>query len=191
MTSRIDWNVIAAIGQVAGAVATFLAVVVSMRLARKARMPEVKLKVGERLIITQGQEETPSVLMISVTNTGERAIHVRQVGWHTGWFRFGPSWLRKQQAVQLTGSIALGLELPFELLPGEEGSTYCLMDNLEEGCRQKSDRPFFSRDYPLLGRRQTKVKATVYVAEGYSFFCKPEKAVIEALVKAEQAGLHK
>ncbi len=184
------WEMVAALGQVIGAIATFAAVLVSLHLARKARRPEARLKVGERLIIGPAINNM-NVLMFSVTNTGERAIHVRTVGWTTGWFKFGPAWLRKKHAVQLTGGVPGTVDCPFELLPGAEASLYCLIENLKESCQKKADDPLFTRDYPLLGRKRTRVKALAFIAEGYTFYATPEKELIKSLTEAEQSAMQK
>ena len=188
MTYRIDWNAVAAIGQVVGAVATFMAVWVSLRLARKARVPDARLKVSTVLIISPGLNDI-RVLMFSVTNSGERSIHVRTVGWQTGWFKHGPSWLKKQYAMQLTGGVPGTPEPPFELSPANEVSTYCLMANVEDACRERRSDPFFTRDYPWLGRRSTRVRASVYIGEGYTFYTKPTADVIKYVTYAEVQAL--
>lgn len=86
------WEKISAIGQVAGAIATFAAVVVSLYIARRGRVPRLSLKVGERLTIGGGLPEQ-RLLMFSVTNMGERPVYVRQLGWRNGWLPHGPAWL--------------------------------------------------------------------------------------------------
>ena len=63
------------------------------------------------------------------------------------------------------------------------------MENIEARCREKADDKFFTRQYPLLGCRPTKVKAYAYIAEGYTFYAKPEKELINLLTEAERAAV--
>lgn len=188
METDVAWNIVAAIGQIAGAVATFMAVWVSMSLARKGRMPDAKLQVSTGLIITHGEDDI-RMLRFSITNIGERNIHVRTVGWQTGWLKSGPSWLKKQYAVQMTGGVPGTVVPPFELSPGNEVSTYCLMANVEDRCRERRANPFFTRDLPILGRRSTKVLASVFIGEGYTFYSKPSADTINSLASAELQAL--
>ncbi|MDP2129649.1 MAG: hypothetical protein U0975_07185 [Erythrobacter sp.] len=188
MDDQLFWTIVAAVGQVAGAVATFAAVVVSLYLATSARKPRVKLRVGERLIIGGGVDDQ-RVLMFSVANVGERNVHVRTLGWRTGRLRWGPQWLKRQAAVQLTGGVIGGTDPPYELLPGAEISSHAEMGNILTYCRERDDRPFFTRDIPWLGRRRTAVRAFISTADGYVIHVRPERALLDALVQSEKDAL--
>lgn len=190
MDQQQFWTIVAAVGQVAGAVATFSAVVVSLYLSTSARKPRVKLRVGERIIIGGGVDDR-RVLMFSVANVGERNVHVRSLGWRTGQINWGPEWLRRQAAVQLTGGVPGGTDPPYELLPGAEISSYADIANVLDYCRERSDRPIFSRDIPFLGRRKTSVRAYVTTADGYVIKVRPERALVDALVQAEAEARRK
>lgn len=181
---ELYWTKVAAIGQVAGAVATFLAVVISLYLARDSRRPRAAVRVGERLII--GGQMDLEVLMFSIANVGIRPIHVRSVGWRTGFFRMGPRCLRQQHAIQLTGGVIGFPEPPFEVAPGTEISTYCLMSNIIQRCEDNSERPFFSRDFPIVGRRRVPVRGLVHTAEGRTFSVRAEPGLIARLASAEK-----
>lgn len=188
MDDQLFWTIVAAVGQVAGAVATFAAVVVSLYLATSARKPRVKLRVGERLIIGGGVDDQ-RVLMFSVANLGERNVHVRTLGWRTGRLRWGPQWLKRQAAVQLTGGVLGGTDPPYELLPGAEISSHAEMGNILSYCGERADRPFFTRDTPWLGRRRTTVRAFISTADGYVIHVRPERTLLDALVQAEKDAL--
>jgi len=188
MDDQLFWTIVAAVGQVAGAVATFAAVLVSLYLATSARKPRVKLRVGERLIIGGGVDDQ-RVLMFSVANVGERNVHVRTLGWRTGRLRWGPQWLKRQAAVQLTGGVIGGTDPPYELLPGAEISSHAEMGNILTYCRERNDRPFFTCDIPWLGRRRTAVRAFISTADGYVIHVRPERALLDALVQAEKDAL--
>lgn len=189
MDDQLFWTIIAAVGQVAGAVATFAAVVVSLCLATSARKPRVKLRVGERLIIGGGVDDQ-RVLMFSVANIGERNVHVRTLGWRTGRLRWGPEWLKRQAAVQLTNGAPHGTSPPYELLPGAEISSHAEMENILTYCRERADSPFFTRDVPWFGRRRTAVRAFISTADGYVIHVQPERTLIDALVQAEKEALN-
>lgn len=120
---------------------------------------------------------------------GDRPIHVRSIGWRTGRFRWGPSWLVRQAAIQLTGGVQAGQDPPYEVQPGAQVSSFCQLADLLDRCRKPGERPFFTRDFPMFGRRAVKVRAFVSTAEGYSFSVKPEKALIRKLVDAEREAL--
>ena len=184
---EIYWTKVGALGQVGGALATFLAVLVSLYLAARGRRPRLKLTAGERLIITPGQPDHVRVLSFSVANAGERPVHVRGIGWRTGWLRRGPAFLRTQAAVQLTGGLGIGKEPPYEIQAGAEVSSITLLQNLLDHIQTKSGEPFFARDWPVLGRRPTRLRAYAYTADGHTFRVKPERSLAAKLYEAELA----
>lgn len=184
METGLFWTKVAAIGQVAGAVATFLAVAVSLFIAFAGRRPKLRLKVGERIIIG-GELPDRRVLMFSVTNMGERPVYVRGIGWRTGWLRWAPSWLARQHAVQLTGGIAGGIDPPYELQAGQERSSYADMENVLAHAHERKGPPFFTRDIPFLGRCRTAVFGYVYTADGSTFHARAEPSLLRALVEAD------
>lgn len=189
MDDQLFWSIVAAVGQVAGAIATFAAVAISLYLAVSARRPRLKVRVGERLIIGSGVDDR-RVLMFSVANVGERNVHIRTLGWRTGRLRWGPKWLARQAAVQLTGGVQGGIDPPYELQPGAEGSSHADMGNILNYCRERADRPFFTRDLPWFGRRGTGIRAFVSTADGFVIQVRPEKALIHALIQAEKDALN-
>lgn len=184
--AELYWQKIAALGQVAGAIATFGAVAVSLWVSIRSRRPRLKIRVGERLIIPGNPwDDNQNVLMFSIANVGDRTVHVNGVGWRTGWFRHGPSYVRRKQAVQMVGSIGLGVEPPFEVQPAAELSCYAAMENLINDSNQRIENPFFTRDWPLVGRRGTTVWGWVSTAEGYTFHVKLEVDARRTLANAE------
>ena len=79
------------LGVWAGAIATFLAVVVSLRLARRAEQPRLMVTVDERVFINPAEvpdpgnvhvEDFPLVIVLTATNTGMTRVRVNGVGWH-------------------------------------------------------------------------------------------------------------
>jgi hypothetical protein len=73
-----------------GAIATFLAVVVSLRLARRAERPRLRVSVDERVFINPADvrdpanvslEDFPLVISVAATNIGVTRVRVNAVGW--------------------------------------------------------------------------------------------------------------
>ena len=93
MADRDPLKLLEILGVWAGAIATFCAVVVSLRLARRAERPQMKVGIDERIIVDPGAahdrsnirlEDFPEVIVLSATNTGLTRVRVNSVGWH--WF---------------------------------------------------------------------------------------------------------
>ena len=188
MKDELFWLQVSALGQVAGAFATFLAVVTSLYIALHGRKPRLRVVVGERMILG-GHEHGGKLLTFSVANQGERPVHVSGLGWRTGWLSFGPRFLRRQYAVQLTGGIGLGSDPPYQIEAGAAVSSYAVMSNVLEATRKRKGRPFFTRDWPGLGRRNTAVWGYAYTADGHTIHVRAEKALVEVLAEAERAAL--
>ena len=67
-------------------IATLLAVIVSLTLARKASSLRLRIFAGERMIVTSGEEETVDCTMISVTNCCPHPATITHISWKSGWF---------------------------------------------------------------------------------------------------------
>jgi hypothetical protein len=74
----MDWNAVGAIGQWAGAIATFCAVLVSLKMARDANSIRVKIRAG-RGVVTFGQGPV-AVFTFSATNLGSRPVTLTSMG---------------------------------------------------------------------------------------------------------------
>lgn len=182
--SQINWNMVAAIGQLLGAIATFMAVWVSLYLAKNRVRPRLKVVVGERL--TFGIPTVPeNVLIIEVTNTGEMPAVVRSFGWSSGYFRRGPKCLTRRYAMQKPEALPVGCVPPYELMPGRQNTTYFTLEFLLEQCRS-TQNPMFTRDYPVFGRRGTRINAFVNLADGSLISVRPERSLRRKLIEAEQ-----
>jgi hypothetical protein len=188
--AELYWAKVAAIGQIAGAVATFLAVAVSLWIAYHSRKPRVRLKVNHSVMIG-GMADGLSFLVFEVANLGERPVYVRGIGWRTGWLPRWPECLARKAAVQMASGaemFGLGSEPPYEILPGASVSSFCPMDNMIAYAGERKE-PLFTRDWPLFGRQRTRIRGYAYTADGHTFYVKPEETVASALADAEKAAV--
>ena len=183
--AALFWDKWSAIGQLLGAAATFLAVLVSLFIAFQGRRPRLKLRAGIYQFVTNGEFSDP-ILLFEVANAGDRPVHIRGVGWHTGWLRWGPKFLRLRHAVQVTGSIVGSIDPPYELQPGGYAASYAKMSDVLEHARERKDSPFFTRDWPVLGRRLTRVRAYAYTADGFEKAARPAKDFLQEIAVAER-----
>ncbi len=122
MDQTLVWTKVAAIGQVAGAIATFAAVWVSLWLARSERRPHIKAQAGLRLLFDGYGSPFEDTISIRITNHGLRPVRISSLGWRTGWLGRGPKWLAFQHAVQTCNSPMAGQAPPFDLGPGQDAS---------------------------------------------------------------------
>jgi hypothetical protein len=182
--TELYWTKIAAISQAAAAIATFLAVVASLYIAFRSRRPILRLKVGERVLIG-GKLDGAEFLMFEVANGGERPVYINGIGWRTGWFKWGPKCVRSKAAVQLTGNVGFGREPPYEVQAGAAVGSYAELRKVLAHSRERVSEPFFTRDWPLFGRQPTRVLGYAYTADGHIIHVKPEKALLDLLIKAE------
>lgn len=185
--TELFWVKVGAFSQVAGAIATFLAVAASLFIALRTRRPRLRLKVGERLI-TNGADDWPRYVMFEIANAGERPVHIKGIGWKTGWLRWGPQCLRTKAAVQMPLLTGLGQDPPYELQAGASASSFQPMEAMRAGAVER-DEPFFARDWPVWGRRATRIRAYAYTADGYTIRAKPEKPLRRQLAQFDlEAG---
>jgi hypothetical protein len=183
---ELFWTKLSAIGQLLGAAATFAAVAVSLWIVLSERSPKLKVKAGERLTIGGGLPEQ-RLLMISITNVGQRIAHIRTVGWRSGaWPWQRPKFLCRQYAVQMPGDTGLGRDPPFTIEPGEEISVYLNLDHYLARIRELDRDPMFSRAWPVLGLRRTRTWVWAGTADGMTARGPVEEPLIRLLVDAER-----
>ncbi len=125
MDPTLYWTKVAAIGQVAGAAATFLAAILALYLARSERL--IRLRVRAKFgRVVDATGSTPAIL-IEVENTGLRTARVTSIGWSTGYanrFRLLPEVFRLKSAFQVPDyQWHINRQLPWVLEPGEAIST--------------------------------------------------------------------
>jgi hypothetical protein len=158
------WTKWAAIGQLAGALATAAAVFISLWIVLSERRQKVRLTVGSRTIFGPGDQRRDVVIM-SVTNQGFRAANIRSFGWRTGWVAKGPAWARYRTAIQSADVVPESRNPPFMLEPGETAS----MMIRREGMILPNpawDDILELRRVPLIGPRLPPIKAFATTTRG-------------------------
>lgn len=122
MDAATWWTAFGAIAQAIGALATFLAVAVTLWLTRTERSLRATGRVGFQ--VTFVGDGSPGVYHVGFTvlNTGLQPIQVMSVGWRTGWCRFGPKWLQHRWAIE-TWEGQTGVATPYELAPRRSAVT--------------------------------------------------------------------
>jgi hypothetical protein len=187
MDEELYWSRIASIGQILGALGTFLAVLVSLYLARRGEKPKLSLRATIGVLINPGEEGPfPRIIDITVRNKGVLNAHVSQYGWQTGVWRFKwPSWLARQFAVQNAGQTGLGVDPPFELPPGQRRTTVLDHHNFLDGIAEMAGEPFFARRLPLIGLRPTPIYVVAHLESGMSVKAPVDSALARALFEVE------
>lgn len=185
------WTKITAIGQIAGAFATALAVAVSLWVVLSERQPRVKVRAGLRLLITQGRPElSEEVINITVENTGQRPVSVNSIGWRVGWVRrFGPKWMHYGFAMQSAAMRRDSHDPPYVIEPGQEK---VMLVNLEpfhgDGARSQRTADMFVRTVPFLGPTPANIRCAAHVVGARSRYFKVERTLAEFLATGKSTG---
>ncbi len=77
-------QILTVVGSWLAAAGTIFAVVVALKLARRSEIVQLKASVGCSLLFAGDGSQPTRYLMISVTNTGERAVTINSTGWCIG-----------------------------------------------------------------------------------------------------------
>lgn len=160
------WTKIAAVGQVAGAAATFLAAWVALHLARSERVFRLRVRAHFGQIV-DSRGAVP-VLTISVENVGHRTAIVTAFGWTTGYaFPIGilPKWLRLRSAFQFPDyEWPINPAFPWTLAPGESRSTHLRREEFIAGFAKPLDGDLFRKlpwhSRPRLFRHRVHVQVS-------------------------------
>ena len=186
------WTKIAAIGQVAGAFATALAVAVTLWVVLSERQARVKVTAGLRLLVTQGRPDlTEEVINITVVNTGLRPVSVNSIGWRTGWVRrFGPKWARYGFAMQSAAMQRDSQDPPYVLEPGQQKA---MLVNLKpfHGDETKSERTteIFSATVPFVGPVPANIRCAAHIVGTRSRYSRIERSLSEYLATGKNTGM--
>jgi hypothetical protein len=188
----VDWTKWSAIGQIAGAVGTFAAVMTSLWLAFRSSRPRLKISCGIRQVIQEGGDGPfPELIQFNIRNVGQQDAHVEQIGWRTGRWPFrAPAWLSRQHAIQLFGTVPGSNNPPFLVPVGQRRSALLSVpQTLENILARSGPEPFFARQWPLLGPRSTKVVAVAFLANGLERSARVERSLELRLTEGERAKL--
>ena len=164
------WAKLAALGQIAGAAATFLAVVAALLLARAER--QLKIRVSAALMHLVNQMGATPIIAVEVENIGLRKVRVTGIGWSTGFFRWLfvlPKFLRARTCHQIPDyTWAINENFPWELEPGQSKTTSFRREEFLQEFRIAQPNDLFRK---LLGQKRHvlfrhRVHAGVYTKRG-------------------------
>lgn len=79
MGGHIDWNAVSAIGQVVSAIATTIAIIVSLHLARRGERACLNIKC--QIATTSPGNPDANFINISIANIGTRPERITSLGW--------------------------------------------------------------------------------------------------------------
>lgn len=124
--SILFWTKVAAIGQVAGALATAAAVIVALLIAQKER--RFAIRVTAKFGVLVNATGSIPVMTYTIENIGLRPVEVTGMHWATGyrsWLFTLPRFLRLTSAFQLPDyEWVINQNFPWKLEPGQSKSTH-------------------------------------------------------------------
>jgi hypothetical protein len=181
------WTKIAAIGQAVGALATTAAVWTSLWVVLSERAARLVGSAGLRLIIPGDGTPATDIISITITNIGQKPVRVSNIGWITGWFdHFGPEWLRRQHAVQLSSGIPGSSDPPFLIEPGDQKTFLLDPVNFTRKEQIQKNQEFFGRKYPFFENyRKTRVRVTVGIVGSRTVLIRIEKPFQDFLISGK------
>lgn len=164
------WTKVAAIGQVAGAVATFFAVVTALWIARQEQRTRVRVRARTGKVVSS--HGPVSVISVSVEKVGLRSVKINSIGWIGGLptWKFPkplralvPEWLSQVTLFQMPEyDWHINDNFPWRLAPGESKSTHFRYERFLSEFKGKQGAAFFRR-VPLVGRT-VPIRPRVYVS---------------------------
>lgn len=186
------WTKIAAIGQVAGALATALAVAVSLWVVLSERQTRVKVAAGLRLIVAPGRPDlAEEVINITVVNAGLRPVSINSIGWRSGWVRhLGPKWARYEFAVQTSGLRMDSHDPPYILEPGQQKAMLVSLKPFHgnEASSQRT-KSLFAKTLPFLGPVSANICCAAHIVGARSRYFSVERSLAEYLATGKTTGI--
>jgi hypothetical protein len=166
MSTKVDWMFINTFAGWFSAVATLLAVIVSLYLSLRDSRIRLRVNVGIRqVLVGEGPhigKNAPEFLFIAVTNVGRRTAKVTGLYWNN-------PLIRRYYLLQMPGELPLSAQIPVQLGDGDEAH---ITMSLEEWF-EANDPVKFARFLPwprlltarfLRMRVQTSTRRTFNVA---------------------------
>jgi len=184
--SELFWTELSAIGQIAGAVATAAAVIVSLWIALSERATKLQISAGIRLTFAGDGSPPDYLVAITVINVGQRRVRISNVGWQTGWlgWKWAPEWLQKQYAMQVPGIGSA--RPPLDLEPGENTIVFARVEEFANGVADGRNVSLFGRKPPWRKAPvPTRIFAAVYPTVGRAARVKAEPSLVRFLVFGE------
>lgn len=178
------WTTAAAIGQIAGAVATAAAVIVSLWIVLSERREKLRLAVGHRLIIERGQAHV-DVVVFDITNFGLFPVRISSFSWRVGWSKRGPLWARHETAIQLPDEIG-GATTPLALEAGERTTMLIRLDRFQPNVASSKD-VFRRRSLPFGLWVLPPVYGLAHTTRGKQIAVRIEKGLREELLRMHVA----
>lgn len=169
---------VGAIGQALGALATALAVSVSLWIVLSERKPKLHISAGLRLVINGDGTPATDIISISIANVGLRRVTCTAFGWRTGYLNRGPGFVRRQLALQNPAYAPGSPQFPLTLEPGEEKSVYQDVGAYRAAIGEEMRRDFFCRQPPFRNDpRPTRVDIIVSLAAHNGIFKRVEPSL--------------
>ncbi len=158
-------------------IGSLLAVIVALYLALSERAVRLKVTAGYRLVMTSGLGKDGEVIDITVANIGARDVVVTNVLWSWGI-------LRRQYAVQVTGSAMDSLRIHQRLEPGHRGSFYIDVDPKDDDNWIRR----FAKNLPKYLRKLwvRRMKVGISTAVGKTVWAPIEMSLGKELIEAAE-----
>lgn len=168
------WGVVGA--WVAG-IATFAAVVVSLRLARKVEEVRLKVHAGVRLLVRGDGTPAEKNIEIGVTNIADRPVTIDSVGWAIGKGK------NRQYCLQNVSG-PHSSQYPVELAHGKRASFLVSLKHTPDW--PKDFATMFAKSVD--DRYLKTLVAQVHTSVGKTIEAKAEKGLIDLIKKARTDG---
>lgn len=158
-------------------IATFAAVVVSLRLARKAEDVRLKVSAGVRLLFRGDGTPAEKQIEISVTNLADRPITIDSVGWAVGKGK------NRQYCLQNVSG-PHSSQYPAELVHGKRASFLVSLKHTPDWPREFANNFVQSVE----DRYLNTLVAQVHTSVGKTIEVKAEKGLIDLIKKSRSDG---
>lgn len=156
------------------ATGTIAAVIVSLKLARRASEQKARVSVGHRIMLTPGQNgPIPEFVIFCITNLGERPMRITHIGW-----KLRASLFKRKQAVQMYDA-AISSPLPVELAHGQEASWLVPFNDREQPWDNYFAKGMMMPHYRIAART---LRASFHTSLGSEFLAAPEASLLEKLL---------
>ncbi len=173
MTFDQKIQIINSIGVWFAAIATFLAVILSLHLAKRSEKIKLKVYVGMRVIFDGDGSPQRNYVGITVTNIADRIVTINSVGWTVGKKK------KKKHCIQPFRSNESS-QCPLILSYGESG-TFLIPLDIESSWINS-----FSNDFveDCSENNLKTLRLQVHTSVGKTIEIVPEKNLLEELIKA-------